>query len=35
MKEKIKTLPYQSLYGNERTYSSFAYGEGLDGAFRY
>lgn len=35
MKEKIKTLPYQSYYGSERTYSSFAYGEGLDGAFRY
>jgi hypothetical protein len=35
MKEKIKTLNYQSCYGSERTYSSFSYGEGFDGAFRY
>jgi len=35
LKDKIRTLPYKSYYSSKRQYCSFAYGSGLNGAFRY
>jgi hypothetical protein len=35
LKNKLRQIAYKSYHGSEREYTSFAYGEGLDGAFRY
>jgi hypothetical protein len=35
LKDKIRALPYRSYHSSERQYCSFAYGLGLNGAFRY
>ena len=35
LRNKIRQIDYKSYHGSEREYTSFAYGEGLDGAFRY
>lgn len=35
LKDKIRELPYKSYYSSDRQYCSFAYGSGLNGAFRY
>lgn len=34
LKDKIRALPYKSYHSSERQYCSFAYGSGLNGAFR-
>lgn len=33
--DKVRRLEYRSYYHSQRQYASWAYGEGLDGAFRY
>ena len=35
LKNKLRQIDYKSYHGSEREYTSFAYGEGLDGAFRF
>jgi len=35
LQEKIRKIDYKSYFNSDRQYASFAYGEGLDGAFRY
>jgi hypothetical protein len=35
LQDKLERIAYRKYYDSEREYSSFAYGEGLDGAFRY
>lgn len=32
---KVRKIDYKSYFNSDRQYASFAYGEGLDGAFRY
>jgi len=34
LKSKLRQIHYKSYHGSEREYTSFAYGEGLEGAFR-
>ena len=35
LRNKIQAMEYKSYHGSERKYGSFAYGEGLNGTFRY
>lgn len=35
LKDKIRALPYRAYHSSDRQYCSFAYGTGLNGAFRY
>jgi hypothetical protein len=35
LQTKVRTLAYKPYHGSERQYASFAYGEGLQGSFRY
>ena len=35
LKDKVRRLNYRSYYHSQRQYASWAYGEGLEGAFRY
>lgn len=35
LQNKIKALKYKHYHNSEREYTTFAYGEGLNGAFRY
>lgn len=35
LQEKVRRIPYRSYHRSSRQYASWAYGEGLNGAFRY